>query len=160
MAQSIKAARQGLLAACQSVFGSSVGLDGAPALVTLGPPGVNAPSALVVVAIATRQPVERPTMGPGRSREKAVEFDVLINVWAGGTESGQQAAIEKVDDLSELLEAYFRTAGNETLGGGCRDSWVSNVVGPVPDLTVDPASGAVSGRQAESTVTVTARIRQ
>lgn len=160
MAQSIKSARQGLLAACQSVYASATGLDGAPVLVTLGPPGVNAPSAVVVVASGTRQPVDRPTMSPGRSREKAVDFEVLINVWSGGTEAVQQAVIEKVDDLSELLETYFRTSPNETLGGGCRDSWVSNIDGPNPDLTVDPASGAVSGRQAESTVTVTARIRQ
>lgn len=160
MAQSIKAARQGLLAACQSIYNGQTGLDGSPVLVTLGPPGTNAPSAVVIVAAETRQPVDRPTAGTGRSREKEAEFDVVINVWTGGTETAQQAAIEKADDLSEMLEAYFRTQGQETLGGGCREAWVSGIAGPTPDLTIDPASGAVSGRQAESVVTVTARIRQ
>lgn len=160
MAQSIKQARAGLYAACQSTFGSSTGPDGSPVLVTLGPPGVNVPAALVAVAMNTRQPITRPTMGPRRTREKEVEFDVVISVWSGGTESVQQSLMDAVDDLSELLESYFRTAGNETLGGGCFDSWVSSIDGPAPDVTVDPQSGAVSGRQAESVITVTARIRQ
>lgn len=160
MSQSIKAARAGLFAACQSIYTGQTGLDGAPVLVSLGLNGTYAPSAVVNVAVSTRQPVSLPTAGTGRSRQKDVEFDVLINVWSGGTESVQQACMEKVDDLSELLETYFRTSPNETLGGGCWNAWVSNVAGPEPDLTVDPASGAVSGRQAESVVTVTARIRQ
>lgn len=160
MAQSIKATRQGLLAACQSIYTGQTGLDGAPVLVALGPVGTYAPSALVVIATDTQQPVARPTAGTGRSREKEATFQVVINVWTGGTETEQQAAVEKVDDLSELLEAYFRVQGQETLGGGCREAWVSNIVGPTPDLTVDPASGAVTGRQAESVITVTARIRQ
>lgn len=160
MAQSIKAARAGLLAACQSIYANQTGPDGAPVLVTLGPSGTNAPAACVLVAEATRQPVTRPTAGTNRSRHKDVEFDVLINVWTGGTESVQQAVVEAVDDLSELLEGYFRVSGQETLGGGCLDAWVSAITGPIPDLTIDPSSGAVSGRQAESTLTVTARIRQ
>jgi hypothetical protein len=112
------------------------------------------------VATNTRQPITRPTEGPRRTRQKDVEFDVVISVWSGGTESVQQSLMEAVDDLSELLESYFRTSGNETLGGGCFDAWVSSIDGPTPDVTVDPQSGAISGRQAESVVTVTARIRQ
>lgn len=159
MAQSIKAARQGLLAGCQSIYTGQTGLDGSPVLVTLGPTGTYAPSALVIVATDTRQPVSRPTAGTNRSREKEVEFDVVINVWSGGTEAVQQAVMEKVDDLSELLEAYFRTKPNEELGGGCREAWVSLITGPTPTPTADD-TGVISGRQAESIVTVTARIRQ
>lgn len=163
MAQSIKAARQGLLTACQNIYTGQTGLDGAPVLVSLGAPGTNIPSAVVLVAIETRQPVTRPTAGTNRSREKEVEFDVSINVWIGGTEAAQQLTVEKVDDLSELLESYFRVGGNEVLGGGCREAWVSAIAGPTPDLTAKPDDNGdpvVTGRMAESIVTVTARIRQ
>lgn len=160
MAQSIKATHQGLLAACQSICAGLTGLDGAPVLVSLGPTGTYAPSAIVVVAADTRQPVTRPTAGTNRSREKEVEIDVAINVWAGGTETVQQTCIELVDDITELLEAYFRVGGQETLGDGCREAWVSSIAGPVGDTTVDPLTNAITGRQAESIITVTARIRQ
>jgi hypothetical protein len=159
MAQSIKATIQGLLAACQSIYTGQTGPDGAPVLVTFGPTGTYAPSAVVVVASEVRQPVARPTAGTNRSREKEVEIDLIINAWAGGTESVQQIVVEKVDDLTELLEAYFRTSPNETLNGGCREAWVSSIAGPNPSPTADD-DGVVTGRQAESTVTVTARIRQ
>lgn len=159
MGQAIKAAHQGLLAACRTIYAASTAPDGSPVLVTLGPTGTYAPSAVVIVAADTRQPIGRPTAGTGRSREKEAEFDVVINVWAGGTETIQQTVIELVDDLSELLESYFRTAGNETLGGGCREAWVSSITGPTPSVTTD-ADGVISGRQAESVLTVTARIRQ
>lgn len=159
MAQSIKASVAGLLAACQSIYTGQTGPDGAPVLVTYGPPGTYAPSAIVAVAMAVRQPVSRPTAGTVRSREKEADIDVVISVWISGTETVQQAAAEKADDLSELLESYFRTAGNETLAGGCREAWVSSISGPNPDTTYD-VNGVVTGRVAESTVTVTARIRQ
>lgn len=159
MAQSIKATVAGLKAACDTIYDGQTGPDGAPVLVSYGPPGTYAPSAIVAVAMNVRQPIDRPTAGTNRSREKEAEIDVFISVWSGGTEAVQPIVIEAVDDLSELLEAHFRTAGQETLGGGCREAWVSRVEGPNPDVTYD-ANGAITGRVAESTVTVTARIRQ
>lgn len=157
MPQSIKAARQGLLAACQAIYAGQTGLDGSPVLVTLGPPGTNSPSAVVIVAADTRQTTPRLAMGG--PRDQTVEFDVVINVWTGGTESAQQAAIEKVDDLTELLQAYFQTAVNGTLNGGCESAWVSEIAGPKPSLSED-SNATVTGRQAESTLTITARIFQ
>ncbi|TCJ23023.1 hypothetical protein [Nocardioides jejuensis] len=160
MAQSIKATVAGLKAACDAIYSGQIAPDGSPVLVTYGPPDTYMPAAMVAVGMDIRQPITRPTMGSARSRDKQAEIDVVINVWTGsGTEEGQPLVSEKADDLAELLEAYFRASGQETLGGGCMDSWVSNITGPKPDVTFDE-NGAIAGRVAESIVTVTARIRQ
>lgn len=160
MAQSIKATVSGLYAACVTVYTGQTGADGSPVLVTYGPPSTYQPEVIVAVGMATRQPVTRPTAGTNRSREKAAEVDVVISVFVPGGDVAARTAVEKCDDLAELLEAHFRTSPNETLGGGCREAFVSRVEGPIPDVVVSPDSGAVTGRVAESTVTVTAFIRQ
>jgi hypothetical protein len=160
MTQSIKATIAGLYAACQTIYASSVDAFGAPVAVAYGPPGVYQPGVIVAVGLTIRQPVTRPTMGSNRSREKTAEIDTVISVYIPGDETQQQAASELASDLSELLEAHFRAAGMETLGGGCRDAWVSSITGPDPSVAVDAKSGDAAGRLATSTVTVTAAIRQ
>lgn len=159
MSQSIKGVRAGLFAVCQSIYDGQTDTSGAPVLVSYGPPGSYQPQEIVAVGVDCRQPVTRPTLGAGRSREKEAEIDVVISVFVPGTEAEQQTASERCDDLADLLDSYFRTIGQETLGDSCREAWLSNISGPVPDLAVDPHSGAVTGRLAESTVTITARIR-
>lgn len=159
MSQSTKAVRASLYAACtNTIYAGQVDGGGAPVLVTYGPPGSYQANYIVAI-MGSRQPVTRPTMGTGRSREKMAEVDVVVSVFVPGTEVAQQTASEACDDLVDLLDSYFRTSPNETLGGACVEAWVSNVDGPTPDLVTNPETKAVMGRVAESIVTVTARIR-
>lgn len=160
MSQSIKGTRAALYAACRdTIYAGQTDGRGAPVLVTYGRPGTYQADYIIAVGMHTRQPVTRPTMGTGRSREKLAEIDVVVSVFVPGTEVAQQTASEACDDLAELLDAYFRTSPNETLGGACLEAWVSNIDGPAPDLVTNPETKAVMGRVAESVVTVTARIR-
>lgn len=159
MTQSIKATRANLFAACRdTIFTAQVDGNGKPVLVCYGRPGSYQANYIVAV-MNTRQPITRPTMGTSRSREKEAQIDVVVSVYVPGTEVAQQTASEACDDLVELLDAYFRTSPNETLGGACREAWVSNIDGPVPDVATNPETKAVTGRIAESIVTVTARVR-
>lgn len=165
MTQSIAGTVTGLFAACQGLYGSATGSDLSPVFVSLGDPGSYQPLELVVVGAAIRQPITRPTMTTTRSREKTAEIDVLFSVIVPGmvtedvTASGTQAdALARVLALTDQLEAYFRTKPNEELGGACRESWVSNIVGPVLVEAKDK-DGRKLGRLAELTVTITAAIR-
>jgi hypothetical protein len=159
MAQSVKGTIDGLFTAMTTLLAAQTGVSGDPVLVSYGMPGDYQPGAIVAIAMDVRQPKTRPTMGTGRSRETAAEIDVVVSVYVGGGDEVQQTATDKCVDLCDLIEAYSRTAGNETLGGACRDSWVSNISGPTPSAAFDPTSGAVMGRIAEATVTYTAFIR-
>jgi hypothetical protein len=156
MAQSRKGVVAAIFADATTLYASQTGPDASPVLVTYGPPGSNQPSAIVGV-MGSRNPVTRPTMGTNRSRESLTEVDVVISVWVPGTEAVQQIASEKCHDLIDLFEAYMRTTDN-TLTGACLDAWISNIDGPNPDVSTD-ASTAPTGRIAEATVTLTARIR-
>lgn len=160
MAQSIKASVAALYAACQTLYAAQTGPDGSPVLVTYGPPGSYQPEAIVAVAMAVREPITQPTASTNRSREKAAEIDVIISVEVHGGDAVAQIAAEKAYDLSELLESYFRTGPNETLGGACRNSFVSRIDFPNLSVTYDPDSGNAVGRNADLTVTVVAQIRQ
>lgn len=160
MTQTVKGTRAALYTACKNtIYAASVDGRGAPVLVTYGRPGSYQADYIVAVGMGTRQPITRPTLGTNRSRQKDVEIDVIVSVYVPGTEVAQQTASEACDDLTELLDTYLRTSPNETLGGACFDSWVSNIDGPVPDVVTNPETKAVTGRIAESVVTVTARIR-
>lgn len=157
MAQTIKGVLSGLTAACQSLYANQTGPDGLAVVVSYGPSGSYQPGALVMVGMDVRQPITRPTMGTGRSREKAVEVDVVISAYGAGDESVQQPVTEKAIDLAELLDAYFRTSPQETLSGACREAFLSNIAGPIPGAITD--GEGVMGRVAELTATVTAYIR-
>jgi hypothetical protein len=159
MTQSIKATRAALFTVCQSVYGSSVDSHGAPVLVTYGPPGAYQANNIVAVGMATRQPIERPTMGTLRSREATAQIEIWVSVFVPGTEVAQQTASEACDDLVTLLETYFRTSPQEALSGACREAWISNVEGPTPDTVTNPETKAVAGRVADAVITVTASIR-
>jgi hypothetical protein len=157
MAQSRKGVSAAIFSDATSLYANQTGPDGSAVLVTYGPPGINQPAAIVAV-MGSRNPVARPTMGTNRSRESTTEVDVVISVWVPGEENVQQIASEACHDLVDLFEAYVRTT-DTTLGGACRDAWVSNIEGPNPDISTDAQSGAATGRIAEATITVTAAIR-
>lgn len=148
-----------MFVAYPTVLASVTDSDGAPVHVSYGPPGVYQPGICVGI-MATRQPIQRPTMSPQRRREKgAAEIDLILSVFVPGADVAAQVAAEQCDDLAELIDAYHRTSPNETLGGACRDSWLSNIAGPRISLAIDPKTRGVAGRVAESTATVTAIIR-
>lgn len=156
MSQSIKGARSALYDVAVALYGAQVDTSGRKVLVSYGKPGSYQPD-FIVALMNTRQPITRPTMGTNRSREKEAEIDFLFSCYVPGAEVAQQVATEACDDLIELLDAHFRTAPNETLDGACREAWVSNVEGPVPDVITDKTR--VTGKVAEAIVTVTVRIR-
>lgn len=160
MAQSIKGTVAALYAACQTLYAGQTGPDGSPVLVTYGPPGSYQPEAIVAVAMAVREPITQPTASTNRSREKPAEIDVVISVAVNGGDAVAQIAAEKAYDLSEILESYFRTSPNETLGGACRNSLVTRIDFPSLSVIYDPDSGAAVGRNADLNVVVTAYIRQ
>lgn len=157
MTQSAKAARDALYVVCQSLYAAVTDSSGAPTLVAYGKPGSYQPQNIVAVTDTRRPTIERPTMGPARSRRARVEIDVIISIFVPGTEVAQQVASDQCDDMATQLETYFRTSPNETLGGSCFNTYVSAIDGPRPDVALTE-SGSVSGRIAESTVTVTAQI--
>jgi hypothetical protein len=160
MSQSIRGARDALYTVCKdTIFAGQIDSAEAPVLVTYGPPGSYQPNNIVGVGMATRRPITRPTMGTGRSRNTDAEIDVYISTFVPGTEVAQQTATDACEDLIALLENHFRTSPNETLGGTCREAWVSNVDGPDPELVTNPETKAVMGRTANAVVTVTVSIR-
>lgn len=165
MTQSIAGTVSGLFAACQTLYAGATSGDGAPVYVCLGHPGSYQPAEFVAVGMDVRQLITRPTMGTNRSREKTAEIDVVTSVFVPGmipddvTPSGTQAdALSRACALSDSLESYFRTAGNETFSGACREAWVSNIAGPAMGEMYDKAGHPI-GRVAELTVTITAAIR-
>ena len=160
MTQSVKASRNALYAACQTIYAGQTDGNGAPVLVTFGRPGPYQANDIVAVGMATRRPITRPTAGTGRSRNTDAEIEVWFSVWVPGTaEVAQQSAVDECDDLIDLLEAYFRTSPQEALSGACRDAWVSNVDGPEAEPVKNPETKAVTGYLAAAIVTVTASIR-
>jgi hypothetical protein len=164
MVQSISGAITNLHAACRdTVFANSKGTDDLPVLVSLGKPGKYQPNAIVAVGMDVRMPIERPAMGTNRSREQTAEIAVVISVWAGGDEDSQPIVTAAALDLLSLLETHFRTSPNETLGGACREAWVSVgslVQAPTYQEQDDPKAPPIpTGRVAEIVATVTASIR-
>lgn len=163
MTQSLGGALTGLYNACQTVYAAAKGSDGNPVLVAFGNPGQYQPNAIVAVGWAVRAPIARPTMGPSRSRNTAAEIDVVVSVYVPGGEEAAPVAVAQAFDLQALLEAYFRVQGNETLGGGCRDSYVSNAQlaqSIAYQANDDPEIQPVpTGRIATNTLTVAVEIR-
>jgi hypothetical protein len=163
MTQSISGVIDALVAACPTIFADVVDETGAPVQVVTSRPGQYQANYIVAVATEVRQQISRPTTGPSRTREAAAEVDIVISVYVPGGEDVQQQAIDRALSMQGLLETYLRTSPNETLGGACRDSFVSDAV-VMPEIAFqqldDPNfAPAPMGRIAENTVTVTAFIR-
>ena len=131
----------------------------APSLASYGAPGTYQPDEIVAV-MGQRFEVTRPTMGTGRSREEAVETDVVFSVFVPGAEEAQRAATERAYAMSLELDDHFRVAPQETLGGACREAWTTRGELVESRVTASPKSGNVAGRVAELTVTVTTLARR
>lgn len=130
------------------------------ALASYGVPGAFQPDEIAAV-MDQRFEVSRPTMGTGRSREEAVETVVVFSVFVSGDESSQRVATERAYAMCLALDEHFRTGPQETLGGSCREAWVTS--GELAESVVTPPPGGgsgVTGRVAELSVTVTSRHRR
>jgi hypothetical protein len=126
-------------------------------LVSFGDPGSYQPDVIVAVMGGT-VPIDRPTMGTGRSREKTVTVNVVISVYVPGGDAAAPAAWITAQSMADQLEAYFRTSPNEQLSGACRDAWVSSTT-PTFAKVVDPTSNNVTGATADVAVAITAHVR-
>lgn len=157
--QTVDGVIDGLLQICTTVFTDP--FNGQQLLVCEGAPGSYQPDLIVAVATAVRQPVTRPTMGTQRSRERQTEIDIAVSCFVGGdgSDGSQRSARLQCNALTDTFEDYFRTKPNETLNNACRESFVSNIDGPTLTTVYHPQTGAVTGRAAESVITVTAYIR-
>lgn len=163
MPQSVDGFVTALKAACDTIYSNTKDELDAPTQVVVSQPGQYQANYIVAVATAIRQQIIRPTMGSNRSRESMVEVDVVISIYVPGDETVQATANSRALSMQGQLETYLRTAPNETLGGACRDSYVSGA-SLQPDIAFqaldDPnVAPAPTGRIAENTVTVTAFIR-
>lgn len=125
-------------------------------------PQLDKPADLAVIGDA-RTTISRPTTGGAkRSREESAEVDLIVSCYRplsldGMDDDGVQlvasmAAWAMVDKLHD----YLRKRGNETLGGVCRDAWVSDTKDSDYALTDD---GLVAGRCCDITITITAATR-
>ena len=125
---------------------------------TMGPPPADSPQDLAVIE-AARAEITRPTAGGAkRSREEAAEIDLVVSCYRPGDDEEQQlAASAAAWAMVDQLEDWLRIRGTETLGGLCRDAWVSEYSDRDYRLTDD--QGYVIGRACDVTVTVTANTR-
>lgn len=153
MSQSVAAVRAALLSACESLYASEKDTGGAPVLVCLGPPGSYQPDYLVLVAVETRQPSTRLAMGVNQHE---AEIDTVFSCYVPGDENAASTAADACDHLTDALDAYVKA--NKELGGACMDATVTNIVGPSLETIEHPESHGVTGRLANSVVTVTARV--
>jgi len=119
-----------------------------------GTPGAVAAQDVVLVGDA-RVTVSRPTMGPRRSREHAIELDVVFDCFRFGGAEQQQPATEAALAALDVLEEHLRVPGNETLTGTCREAWVSGYELTEPD----DAEETGQGRRSIVTATITAAVR-
>lgn len=153
MGSAFPGVKRALVTAMTSLYSDMV----PPPLVSYGDPGTYQPNQIVAV-MGTSTLNERPVMGTGRPREEIMLVQVVFSVFAPGTETQQETATEAAYVLHDRLADYFKTKPNETLGGACREAWVSG-----HDLTenqaVNPKSNAITGRIAEIRATVTVRTR-
>jgi hypothetical protein len=130
-----------------------------PVLVSYGPPGPRQPDVIIGVGNAEVQ-IERPTASPSRPREEVFTLEVIFSVFSGGDETVQQAVTELAFTLLGTFADFFKTRPNETLGGTCREAWVSSYVLEESAAFAPPEDGGgVSGRVAEITSVLTVKSR-
>lgn len=159
MSQSGKAFRQALYAAAQALYADVRDTTDAPPTVVLGRPTNHQPNIIVAVGLSSQETITRPTHGTGRSRERQIELSVTISVFIPSSENDQINASDQCDDMVDQLENYLRAGENNRLGGACRDSFVSAIDGPTPDVVYAPQSSNATGRVSEAVVTVTGFVR-
>jgi hypothetical protein len=113
MTQTVEGVRANLFAACKTLYAAETDSTGKKVAVSYGPPGTHQPNYIVGVAMETRQPITRPTMGTRRSRERTVEIDVIVSCYTAGADRSdppaQQVVADAVDHLISLLEDLSST---------------------------------------------------
>lgn len=132
----------------------------AATLVSYGLPGAYLPDSIVYVS-DQRFDITKPTMGTNRSREEVVETEVTYSIFVPGDVEAQKTATETAYSLALLLDEYLRVKPNETLGGACREAWVS--AGELLEAkagTTETGANGVAGRVATLTVIVTTTARR
>jgi hypothetical protein len=130
-----------------------------PVLVSYGPPGAHQPDVIIGVGNAEVE-IERPVAATSRPREEVFTLNVVFSVFSGGDETVQQAVTEQAFTMLSAFADYFKTKPNETLGGTCREAWVSSYVLDESEALAPPEDGGgVSGRVAEITTVLTVKSR-
>lgn len=94
------------------------------AQVTYGPPGSWLSEVVVAVGNAVVESTQQ-VMGTRRPRREDAEVEVVLSVFQAGGPEAQQAATEAAFSLLGTLADYFRTQGNETLGGACDNAMIT-----------------------------------
>jgi len=125
---------------------------------TLGSPTLTTSLDIAVVGDGTAD-LSKPTVGGSqRSREEESKITCILSCYrTGDTEDAQIEANAPAWAMEKLLEEHLRTRGNETLGGVCREAWVSGY--EAKDYRLEDDNGYVPGRACDITVTVTAVTR-
>lgn len=98
--------------------------------------------------------IDRPTMGPPRSRQELHTITLIASVFrGGGSEAAQRAATERAYELIDVFAEHVRAAPNETLGVSVRaEAWISSM--SLSEHT-DDAEVQARGRVASVTATLT-----
>lgn len=137
-------------------------INGVQAVVCEGQPGTYQPDIIIAVnpfSDSVTQAISRPVMGSNRPREIACEVKIVFSVFVAGADVAARAARQAVNAIAEPVQLYFRQRGQETLGGSCREAWVSDINGPHVANAYDSDGKYVIGRYGDSTLTITALIR-
>ena len=125
-----------------------------PTLVCWGPPTSCQPADIVSVGGQVVEFGAAP-MAPTRPREEIVQTAVTFSSFTAGEQS---TATARAFELYDVLADHFKTGPNETLGGACREAFVSGL--EVEEFVTSPAvGGGVMGRTTAITATVTTRTR-
>lgn len=121
-------------------------------------PQIDRPRDLAVIGDA-KTTITRPTSGGAiRSREEAAEVEIIVSSYRpGDSDASQQAASEAAWAMVDQLHDWLRIRGNETLGGICRDAWMS--AADDTDYPLTDESGLTVGRCCDITMTITANTR-
>jgi len=144
-------ASPGVLAAVVTLLGTLY--PGQEVLVCYGQPGSYQPDIIISLG-DVRTLITRPVSGTNRPREEASELDITWSVFVAGDETQQVVAQDLAYGLRNTFADYFKTKPNETLGGACREAWVSGDTYE-PATSVDPETGDPVGRVATLTSVLT-----
>lgn len=129
-----------------------------PVLVSYGAPGPNQPDVIIGVGNAEVQ-IERPVAGTTRPREEVFTLTVVFSIFQGGGPEVQQTVTELAFAMLSTFGDYFKTKPNETLGGNCREAWVSSYDLDETVAVAPSNSNAITGRVAEITSVLTVKAR-
>lgn len=123
-------------------------------LVCYGAPGSYQPD--IIISLGDVRTIStRPVHGTARPREETSELDLTFSVYQAGDESVQVLVMQKAYELRNTFADHFKTKPNETLGGACREAWVTGD-DYTPDVAINPADpDTVAGRVATLTSTLT-----